>query len=65
VAAGSSLPIVARDSIAAALCAWAVGIMWSRLALGAHYLTDVLRGAFFGFAWLLALIGFLLSQRLS
>jgi undecaprenyl-diphosphatase len=28
---------------------WVLGIVWSRLALGAHYLTDVVGGCLFGF----------------
>lgn len=36
------------------LTIWAAGIMWSRLALGAHYLSDVCGGALFGAAWLCA-----------
>lgn len=42
---------VPRDVTAAALCAWGLGVMWSRLALGAHYLTDVIGGIVFGSAW--------------
>jgi membrane-associated phospholipid phosphatase len=34
---------------------WMIGIMWSRLALGAHYLSDVAGGAAFGCCWLCAL----------
>lgn len=34
-----------RAWLAAALLLLALGIMWSRLALGAHYLTDVIGGA--------------------
>jgi membrane-associated phospholipid phosphatase len=38
--------------IAATLVIWAAGIVWSRLALGAHYLTDVAGGILFGVAWI-------------
>ena len=55
VAAGSALPLAAKIPVCAALVAWAGGVSWSRLALGAHYLSDVAGGTFFGFAWLCAL----------
>ncbi len=38
----------------AALAACVLGIPWSRLALGAHYLTDVTGGLLVGSAWLAA-----------
>lgn len=41
----------AKIAIAAVLLAWALGIVWSRLALGAHYLSDVCGGMLFGAAW--------------
>jgi membrane-associated phospholipid phosphatase len=41
-------PIAAAVVVALALCA--AGIPWSRLALGAHYPTDVIGGLFFGAA---------------
>jgi len=45
-------PFAAAATIVLAICA--VGIPWSRLALGAHYATDVIGGLFFGAAWLCA-----------
>lgn len=43
-------PIVATATSAAAICV--VAIPWSRLALGAHYATDVTGGLLFGTGWL-------------
>lgn len=34
------------------LAIWIVGIPWSRMALGAHYGTDVIGGMLFGVTWL-------------
>ncbi|HEY9181091.1 MAG TPA: phosphatase PAP2 family protein [Candidatus Baltobacteraceae bacterium] len=44
-----------KEAVMAVLVLWALGIAWSRLALGAHYLSDVAGGMFFGSAWLCAL----------
>jgi membrane-associated phospholipid phosphatase len=55
IAAMSSLLPAEKDAAIVLLVAWAGGIIWSRLALGAHYLTDVLGGMLFGAAWLCAL----------
>jgi membrane-associated phospholipid phosphatase len=44
--ARSALP--GRGWIAAAIAVLAVAIMWSRLALGAHYLTDIAGGVLWG-----------------
>lgn len=50
--------------LAAALLAWMIGIDWSRMALGAHYLSDVLGGTLFGCAWTTALLALLLRLRI-
>lgn len=57
VVAHSALPDGLKWTLVAALCLWAVGIDWSRLALGAHYFSDVLGGTLFGAAWMFALVG--------
>lgn len=48
--AGLSVPV--KAIVIACFVCWAVGVMWSRLALGAHYLSDVAAGALVGAAWL-------------
>lgn len=54
------LPRPAAAGLVALLVACAVGIPWSRNALSAHYLTDVIGGLFLGAAFLaLALIAIL------
>ncbi|HYW52595.1 MAG TPA: phosphatase PAP2 family protein [Candidatus Elarobacter sp.] len=40
----SALPHRARAVAAPLLALWACGIVWSRLALGAHYVTDLIGG---------------------
>jgi len=47
-------PPAAAAALAAPLLVCVVAIPWSRLALGAHYVTDILGGALFGAAWLCA-----------
>jgi membrane-associated phospholipid phosphatase len=61
VVALSALPGEIKTALIALFTVWALGIMWSRLALGAHYFSDVCGGAVFGAAWLCASIAFLLE----
>ena len=57
------MPPWLRFAAGAALAAWMIGIGWSRMALGAHYLTDVLGGILFGSAWMCAILAMLLRLR--
>ncbi len=52
VAWRSSLPLAGRSAIVALLALWIGAIGWSRLALGAHYASDVLGGYLLGAALL-------------
>jgi membrane-associated phospholipid phosphatase len=40
----SSLPRTVRATVAPLFALWGCGVIWSRLALGAHYVTDLLGG---------------------
>ena len=44
----SGLPRTFRAIVAPLLALWACGILWSRLALGAHYVTDLAGGVLLG-----------------
>jgi undecaprenyl-diphosphatase len=57
VVAFSALPHDPKYALVALLIAWAVCVDWSRLALGAHYLTDIAGGTLLGSAWLCAVLG--------
>jgi membrane-associated phospholipid phosphatase len=50
----TTLPYDVRLAAAAGLVAIALGIGWSRIALGAHFLSDVLAGYVFGLLWFFA-----------
>jgi membrane-associated phospholipid phosphatase len=53
------LPRPTKIVFAAALVVWMLGIDWSRLALGAHYATDVIGGTLFGISWVSAVLAIL------
>ena len=50
--ATSGLPPSMRRGFSAALALWGIGVIWSRLALGAHYVTDLAGGVLFGITML-------------
>lgn len=64
VAALLPLPLALRVVLVAFLALWAIGVLWSRIALAAHYLTDVLGGCLFGAAWLCAMLAIGVQQHL-
>jgi len=48
----STLPAVLRSTLGALGIAWGLAVIWSRLALGAHYPTDLIGGVLLGLAFL-------------
>lgn len=46
--ATSDLPRPWRIVLSAGFGLWGIGVIWSRLALGAHYVTDLIGGVLFG-----------------
>jgi membrane-associated phospholipid phosphatase len=50
------IPWHITPALLTALLACVIGLPWSRIALGAHYATDVLGGLLFGVGWLCALM---------
>lgn len=49
----------------AALAITIVGIDWSRMALGAHYFSDILGGTLFGGAWMFAMYAVASAHHIS
>jgi membrane-associated phospholipid phosphatase len=50
-------------AIAVLIAVWMVGIDWSRIALSAHYLSDVVGGTLLGCAWMCALVALMIRLR--
>jgi undecaprenyl-diphosphatase len=50
--ATSALPQPLRGVLSGLIALWGACVVWSRLALGAHYVTDLVGGALFGIAML-------------
>jgi undecaprenyl-diphosphatase len=55
----SSFPHEVKLGIAAVCVPFVFGIGWSRIVLGAHYLSDVCGGYAFGASWLFAMVALL------
>jgi membrane-associated phospholipid phosphatase len=60
----SSLPKTTRSAASLALVIFVVAICWSRVALGAHYLTDLLGGALLGLGIAFLTLGILVILSL-
>jgi membrane-associated phospholipid phosphatase len=59
----SGLPRLPRIAVVAALAGWVAAIGWSRLALGAHFPSDVLGGYAYGAGWLVLASGLVSARR--
>ncbi len=60
----SDLPDRLRAAAAIALLLWACGVVWSRLALGAHYPTDLVGGILLGGAGVAIFFGIMRAVRM-
>lgn len=58
------LPALLKILLCTILFVWMIGIDWSRMALSAHYFSDILGGTLFGCAWMCALFALLLHYRI-
>jgi membrane-associated phospholipid phosphatase len=61
----SPLPLPVRAGGVVVLAAWALGIGWSRVELGAHYPTDVIGGYLFGLGWLCVTLALAASRNVG
>lgn len=59
LASRAPFPVAIGSALVAVLVVCLLAIPWSRLALGAHYVTDVAGGVLLGAAWLCALLALL------
>ncbi|GAC1387908.1 MAG: hypothetical protein NVSMB31_01000 [Vulcanimicrobiaceae bacterium] len=59
------MPHFIQFLVATLLLVWMAGIDWSRMALSAHYFSDILGGTLFGSAWICGLSALLVRFHLS
>ncbi|GAC1503370.1 MAG: hypothetical protein NVS1B14_08700 [Vulcanimicrobiaceae bacterium] len=55
LASAHLIPPPLNSVVAVFLVVWMIGILWSRVALSAHYASDIAGGMVFGVGWLAAL----------